>query len=158
MLTENLKDFFYVCPIHLKDRGFCSPIVDAEQEAAKKKEEALAREIEKVKQEYEEKQKKKKGKEKSKDNDKDKAKDNNEEKDKDSKKTGKEDDSKTAEKEKNDKVGCIFVLPQTQPINRPHRSMLSKKRPQRRSRMILPEFLRYTSMFCPLLSMLLFIR
>lgn len=66
-----MKDFFYICPVHLKDRNFCSPIVDSEKEEAKKKDEAMAREIEKVKKEYEEKQRKKnKEKEKEKGNEK----------------------------------------------------------------------------------------
>ncbi|KAL1968817.1 hypothetical protein VTN77DRAFT_1178 [Rasamsonia byssochlamydoides] len=100
LITPDNKDFFYICPIHLKDRGFCSPVVDTEQEAARKREEAMAREIEKVKQEYEEKQKRKKEKEKEKGKDK-----TNEENDadKDSKQAGKDDD----EKEKNDKIDAI---------------------------------------------------
>jgi Skp family chaperone for outer membrane proteins len=57
-----LKDFFYACPVHLNDRHFCSAIVDPEDQEKKRKEEALAREIEKVKKEYEEKQKRKKEK------------------------------------------------------------------------------------------------
>ncbi|KAJ0420740.1 DUF1742-domain-containing protein [Aspergillus carlsbadensis] len=85
LITPNNKDFFYVCPIHLQDRHFCSPIVDAEEEAAKKKAEGMAREIEKVKLEYEEKQRRKqeKGKEKKKDKDdsKDDAKDSKDSKD-----------------------------------------------------------------------------
>ncbi|TQB69885.1 hypothetical protein MPDQ_001289 [Monascus purpureus] len=63
LITPDNKDFFYVCQVHLKDHNFCSPIIDAEKEAAKKKEEAMAQEIEKVKKEYEEKQRKKKEKE-----------------------------------------------------------------------------------------------
>jgi ATP-dependent Clp protease ATP-binding subunit ClpA len=98
------QDFFYICPIHLKDRGFCSPIVDAEQAAKKKKEEELAREIEKVKQEYEEKQKLKREKEKEKEKKKEKD-DNGKNQEKDQKKS----DTKTddLEKEKEQKVGCI---------------------------------------------------
>lgn len=90
-----MQDFFYVCPAHLKDRGFCSPIVDSEKEAAKKKEEALALEIEKVKKEYEEKQRRKKEKE-----DKEKKNDKGE----DSKDKKKKEESDDAEKEKNEKV------------------------------------------------------
>ncbi|KAH8697218.1 VPS4-associated protein 1 [Talaromyces proteolyticus] len=92
------KDFFYVCPSHLKDRGFCSPIIDAEEDAKKKKDEELAREIEQVKQEYEEKQKRKKEKKKEK-----KEKKEEEDEDKESKKSEKEDDRK-AEQEKNNKI------------------------------------------------------
>jgi hypothetical protein len=81
--------------VHLKDRYFCSPIID--EEAAKaKRERELAEEKEKVLKEYEERQKKKKEKEdkdKNKDADKDKDKDKD---DKDDKKEEKkpEDDSK----------------------------------------------------------------
>jgi len=59
LLNPHNKDFFYICPIHLKDGSFCTPIVDAEIEAARKREEVIAREIEKVKNEYEQKQRKK---------------------------------------------------------------------------------------------------
>ncbi|OKL58994.1 hypothetical protein UA08_05687 [Talaromyces atroroseus] len=91
--TNNTKDFFYVCPIHLKDRGFCSPIVDEEQDAKMKRDEELAREIENVKREYEEKQKKRKEKEKEK---------GKEEEDKEKGKP--EDSDKNAEKEKTQKI------------------------------------------------------
>lgn len=72
-----------MCPAHLQDRHFCSPIVDTEADTKRQKEEAMAKEIEKVKQEYEEKQrrKKEKAKESSKD-EKDKEKDNSKDKDK----------------------------------------------------------------------------
>ncbi|KAL1849057.1 hypothetical protein Plec18170_007716 [Paecilomyces lecythidis] len=100
LITPDNKDFFYVCPIHLKDRGFCSPIVDSEKEAAKKKEDALAREIEKVKKEYEEKQRRKKEKEEK------EKKDDKSEDGKDRKKT---EESKDAEKEKNEKVLSLTI-------------------------------------------------
>ncbi|MCJ1315151.1 hypothetical protein MMC15_000467 [Xylographa vitiligo] len=87
LITPDNKDFFYACRGHLKDRGFCSPVVD---EAAKKKEE-LDREIELVKKEYEEKLAKKK---KSKDK-------------KDLKEEGQEGTAKEAEKEKDDKIKAI---------------------------------------------------
>lgn len=83
------QDFFYVCPAHLKDKGFCSPIVDEAAVAARKKKEMDA-EIERVKKEFEEKQKKK---EKEKEKDKKKAKD-------------KKDDDKKEEKKPEDKVTC----------------------------------------------------
>lgn len=104
VVADFAKDFFYICPIHLKDRRFCSPIVDSEKEAAKKKEEALAREIERVKQEYEEKQRKKKEKE-EKEKEKEKGEGSKEKEDKDTTKAGgKGDDAQHTEKEKNDKV------------------------------------------------------
>jgi outer membrane biosynthesis protein TonB len=69
-----IQDFFFVCPGHLKDRGFCNPIIDEAALAAKKKKEMEA-ELERVKQEFEEKQKKKKEKEKEKEKEKGKGKD-----------------------------------------------------------------------------------
>lgn len=79
------QDFFYVCPAHLKDKGFCNPVIDEAAVAAKKKKEMDA-EIERVKQEFEEKQKKKK--------EKDSAKDKEKEKDSDGKTTEKKVDEK----------------------------------------------------------------
>ncbi|KIW10162.1 hypothetical protein PV08_11123 [Exophiala spinifera] len=96
LITPDNKDFFYICPSHLSDRGFASPVVDAEAEAAKKKKEWREKEIEKVKQEYEEKQKKKKAKKKSKD-DKDKKKDNDDD----------DDDDDKAEKERDEKIKAL---------------------------------------------------
>ncbi|OAG38398.1 hypothetical protein AYO21_07381 [Fonsecaea monophora] len=93
LITPDNKDFFYVCVSHLSDRGFASPIVDAEAEAAKKKKEWMDKEIEKIKQEYEEKQRNKKAKKKAKDDDKDKKKD--------------DDDDGKAEKERDDKIKAI---------------------------------------------------
>ncbi|GJC81569.1 UPF0589 protein C32H8.01c [Colletotrichum liriopes] len=97
LVAPENKDFFYVCPSHLKDKNFCSPIIDKEAVEAKKKQE-LEEEVERVKKEYEEKQKKKKEKEeKDKNADKDKEK----EKDKDDKKTEnekKDDSAKSPEK------------------------------------------------------------
>ncbi|KAL5000723.1 VPS4-associated protein 1 [Aspergillus recurvatus] len=102
LITPNSKDYFYVCPVHLKDRQFCSPIVDAEEEAAKKKAEAMAREIEKVKKEYEEKQQRKKEKEKEKK--KDDPKDDN---DKDKDDSSERADDRKEEKERDDKINAI---------------------------------------------------
>ncbi|KAI9888803.1 MAG: hypothetical protein M1814_006257 [Vezdaea aestivalis] len=70
LITPDNKDFFYVCPSHLNDRGFCSPIIDevavAEAKKKKEKQEELEREKEKLKKEFKEKEKKKKDKEKEK--------------------------------------------------------------------------------------------
>ncbi|KAL4755241.1 VPS4-associated protein 1 [Aspergillus terricola var. indicus] len=101
LITPNSKDYFYVCPVHLQDRHFCSPIIDAEEEAAKKKAEAMAKEIERVKKEYEEKQQRKKEKEKEKEKKKDDPKDD---KDKDDSKKA---DDKKEEKERDDKIDAI---------------------------------------------------
>ncbi|KAL2196681.1 VPS4-associated protein 1 [Corynascus similis CBS 632.67] len=62
LITPDNKDWFYVCPAHLKDPGFCTPKIDQATIDARKKRE-LEEEIERVKKEYEEKQKKKKEKE-----------------------------------------------------------------------------------------------
>lgn len=80
LVTPENKDFFYVCAAHLKDKGFCSPIIDEAAVAAKKKKEMDA-EVERVKQEFEEKQRKKKEKEKEKEKAKEKDKDKDKEKD-----------------------------------------------------------------------------
>ncbi|KAL1838381.1 hypothetical protein VTJ49DRAFT_2722 [Mycothermus thermophilus] len=61
LITPDSKDWFYVCPAHLKDTGFCTPIIDQAAIEARKERE-LREEIERVKKEYEEKQKKKKEK------------------------------------------------------------------------------------------------
>lgn len=99
-LLESYKsqDFFYICPGHLVDRGFCQP--DADEAAAveaKKKKDELDAEIEKVKKEYEEKQKLKREKRKGKEKEKDKA----SEKESQSKD---EEEDKQDEKAKDDKV------------------------------------------------------
>ncbi|OTB03465.1 hypothetical protein M426DRAFT_12611 [Hypoxylon sp. CI-4A] len=89
LITPENKDFFYVCPSHLKERGFCTPIIDQAAVAAKKKKE-MDEELERAKKEYEEKQRKKKEKDaKSKEES---------EKDKDEKDKDKDKDAKTAEK------------------------------------------------------------
>ncbi|KAI0393557.1 DUF1742-domain-containing protein [Xylariaceae sp. FL0594] len=71
LITPDKQDFFYVCPAHLKDRGFCSPIIDHEAIAARKKRE-MDEEVERLKKEYEEKQRKKREKQDEKEKDKDK--------------------------------------------------------------------------------------
>lgn len=92
------KDFFYICPAHLQDRHFCSPVVDSAEEARKKRDEAMAREIEAVKREYEEKQSRKKGKEKEKEKEKEKGEDGE----------SKEKKEEKEEKERDDKVRLVF--------------------------------------------------
>ncbi|KAJ4407806.1 hypothetical protein N0V82_009849 [Gnomoniopsis sp. IMI 355080] len=80
LVTPEKQDFFYVCPSHLKEPGFCTPIIDQAAVEAKKKKE-LEEEVERVKKEYEEKQRKKKEKEEAdKSTDKDKDKEKNTEK------------------------------------------------------------------------------
>lgn len=87
------QDYFYVCPGHLKDRGFCSPIIDEAEVAARRKKEEMDREIELIKEEYDERMKKKKKT----------AKDKKSKEKEDEKKT-EEEEAKQAEQEKNDKV------------------------------------------------------
>lgn len=110
LITPDNKDFFYVCPVHLKDRNFCSAIVDAEEQEAKRKQEAMAAEIEKVKKEYEEKQRRKKEKSKEKEKEKEKTDGKDEDKKKDEQKSTKEEekDTKADEKERDDKV-CLVL-------------------------------------------------
>ncbi|KAJ5193951.1 Protein of unknown function DUF1742 [Penicillium cf. griseofulvum] len=106
MITPDNKDFFYVCPAHLQDKHFCSPIIDTEGQAKRLEEEKMAKEIEKVKKEYEEKQRRKKEREKasSKDNkeEKDKGKDEPKEKEKDASESNAND-----EKARDDKIASI---------------------------------------------------
>ncbi|CCX05948.1 VPS4-associated protein 1 [Pyronema domesticum] len=87
------RDFFYVCPSHLKDSQFCTPIGPTPEELKKAADEKLKKELEEeVKKEYEEKMKRKKEKEKEKkDGDKDK---------KDEEKKGDEGDKKKDGEEK----------------------------------------------------------
>ncbi|GJN76428.1 AAA-ATPase vps4-associated protein 1 domain-containing protein [Purpureocillium lilacinum] len=99
LITPDKKDFFYVCPVHLKDRNFATPKIDEEAVKAKREKE-LAEETEKLKKEYEERQQRKKDKEakkkedKDKDKEKDKDKDSKDDKDKDDKATDKDKDGK----------------------------------------------------------------
>ncbi len=89
--TDLFQEFFFVCPAHLKDKAFCTPIIDEAAAAAKKKKE-MEEEVERVRQEFEEKQKKKK-------------KENDKEKDKKEK-----DDSKKDEKDEKAVVMTILHL------------------------------------------------
>ncbi|MCJ1237135.1 hypothetical protein MMC14_005119 [Varicellaria rhodocarpa] len=100
LITPDNRDFFYVCRGHLKDRGFCSPIIDEAEMAAKKKKEELDHEIEQIKKEYEEKMKKKK---KAKDDQKEEKGKEDAKDQKDGKKPRDEEDQR-AEKEKDEKV------------------------------------------------------
>ncbi|KAI4132036.1 MAG: hypothetical protein LQ347_002713 [Umbilicaria vellea] len=90
------QDYFYVCPGHLKDRGFCSPIIDEAEVAARRKKEEMDREIELIKEEYDERMKKKKKT----------AKDKKSKEKEDEKKT-EEEEAKQAEQEKNDKIKSL---------------------------------------------------
>lgn len=138
-----------MCPAHLQDRHFCSPVVDAEGEAARLKEKQMAEEIEKVKKEYEEKQKRKKEREKQsskdeKDKEKDKKNDKDDSKDKhsvDSKTNDeKERDEKVSRKEITMPESCFVVL------NCLLFRLILSKRGQSQSLITVLEFSRYTSM------------
>ncbi|KAL1304815.1 hypothetical protein AAFC00_003743 [Neodothiora populina] len=97
LITPDNKDFFYVCPSHLKDTNFCTPTEsEATAIAERKKQEELDQEIERVKQEYEAKMKKKEAKRKEK----------QDKKEKEDKKGDKESDEKD-EKEKEEKIKAL---------------------------------------------------
>jgi len=82
MITPDNKDYFYICPAHLKDKNFAVPTDDeAKAMEERKKKEDLDKEIELIKKEYEEKLKRKKEKSKKKDDNKDADKDKSEKKD-----------------------------------------------------------------------------
>lgn len=100
-LTDR-QDHFYICQSHVKDRGFCSPIVDEAEVAARKKKEEMDREIEVIKKEYEEKRKIKAKDSKAKKEDKDKDKEIDKQKEDGDGKKSAEDDK--AEREKEEKV------------------------------------------------------
>ncbi|CEJ59429.1 hypothetical protein PMG11_08054 [Penicillium brasilianum] len=126
MITPDNKDFFYVCPAHLQDRHFCSPIIDAESEAARLKEQKMAEEIEKVKKEYEEKQQRKKEREKQSGKD-EKDKDKEKKNDKDNPKDKESTDSKTNdEKERDDKIDSLKKQNEMKPENGPRVFALHK--------------------------------
>ncbi|KAH0266047.1 hypothetical protein KCU91_g11019, partial [Aureobasidium melanogenum] len=103
LITPDSKDFFYICPSHLKDRNFAIPTDDeAKAIADRKKKEELDREIEAVKKEYDEKMKKKQQK-KDKANDKDKDKKDKEKDNNDKEKDNNDKD----EKERDDKIKAL---------------------------------------------------
>ncbi|PYH36472.1 AAA-ATPase Vps4-associated 1 family protein [Aspergillus neoniger CBS 115656] len=138
LITPDNRDFFYVCPSHLQDRHFCSPIVDTEAAAAKAKEEAMAREIERVKKDYEEKQQRKKNKDAEKEKDKKEDDKDKEKDDKSATKKGDEEDKKL-QRERDDKVCSslhisIFYVPAWLDMYSLtyHRSKVSRNRPLRR--------------------------
>ncbi|ETS78979.1 hypothetical protein PFICI_08832 [Pestalotiopsis fici W106-1] len=95
LVTPEKQDFFYVCPAHLKDTRFATPVVDEAAIAARKKKE-MDEELERVKKEYEEKQKKKQDKSKGEDKSK------SDDKDKDSKEDDKKDESKSKDEPKSE--------------------------------------------------------
>ncbi|MCJ1342899.1 hypothetical protein MMC31_001088 [Peltigera leucophlebia] len=104
LITPDNQDHFYICQSHVKDRGFCLPIVDEAEVAARKKKEEMDREIEIIKKEYEEKRKKIKGKDsKAKKEDKDEDKEMDIQKE-DRKKSAEDD---KAEREKEEKIRAV---------------------------------------------------
>ncbi|RYO73810.1 hypothetical protein DL766_006087 [Monosporascus sp. MC13-8B] len=131
LITPDNKDWFYVCPMHLKDTKFCTPIIDHEAIAARKRREE-DEEIARLKKEYDEKQRKKKEKEAEKD----KGKDGEKEKDKkdESKpdKTGKEQGAGTPPKDEEPKVTFY-----QQRLNKKRQAEMAKKM---RERMKEPDF------------------
>ncbi|KAI0469261.1 DUF1742-domain-containing protein [Xylaria cf. heliscus] len=147
LITPDKQDFFYVCPTHLKDRGFCSPIIDHDAVAAKKKKE-MDEEVERLKKEYEEKLRKKKEKEKEaekekekeKEKDQDKEKDKKDGKGKDEEKDGKKEDSSSNTKEKSqpdvEEEPRVFALQRTfhqQRIDRKRQAEIAKRNRERLS-------------------------
>ena len=117
------QDFFYICPGHLKERGFCTPLIDEAEAEAKRKKEAMDREIELIKQEYEDKMKKK-----SKNKDK-KAKEEEKGKEKAKDEDGEDDDEEKAKKEKDDKVvyPCLYSVISTAEFSRRLRLLRIKR-------------------------------
>jgi hypothetical protein len=124
---SDCKDFFYVCPGHLKDRYFCSPKIDEEAVKAKREKE-LAEEKEKLKKEYEEKQRKKK--EKKEKEAKEKEKDKGKDKDKDDKKD--DSDQKDDDKSK-DEVSATRRMVSEIRLTLPRRKKTSHRPPKKRS-------------------------
>ncbi|KAJ5790517.1 uncharacterized protein N7518_007528 [Penicillium psychrosexuale] len=106
MITPDNKDFFYVCPAHLQDKNFCSPIVDTEGQAKRLKEEGMAKEIEKIKKEYEEKQRRKKERQEASNKDNKEEKDKGKDKPKDEDKAASDSNAKD-ERDRDDKIASI---------------------------------------------------
>ncbi|CAD6504412.1 BgTH12-06142 [Blumeria graminis f. sp. triticale] len=57
LVASGQKDFFFTCPAHLKDKAFCSPIIDNNAVAAQEKK-IIDDEIVRLKTEYEDKKNK----------------------------------------------------------------------------------------------------
>ncbi|PNS14125.1 UPF0589 protein [Sphaceloma murrayae] len=95
LITPDSKDYFYICPGHLKDRNFALPTEEeAKAQEERKKKEEMEKEIEKIKAEYEEKLKKKQDKKKGKEGKKEEKKDE-------------EKSEEQLEKEKQDKINAV---------------------------------------------------
>ena len=121
----------------MKDNGFCSPVVDEVELAAKKKKKEMDHEIELIKKEYEEKMKKKKSKDQ-----KDKEADG-----KDKEKEEAYSEYKKAEKEKDDKVcsrHCCHRWPC--PQRGVYRSKLYQTNSHQQALMIYHAYMHFTSM------------
>ncbi|KAJ2907161.1 hypothetical protein MKZ38_007676 [Zalerion maritima] len=144
--SKPCEDFFYSCPGHLKDKGFCSPVVDKDAEAAKaaKKKKELDDEMAKVKEEYEAKQRQKKEEEakkekddenKGKDKDKDEPKGKGGDKADDSKKKAdKADEKSQTDKEEASAAPRVFALHRTfyqQRIEKKRQAEMAKRNRQR---------------------------
>jgi hypothetical protein len=115
------QDFFYVCPAHLRDAGFCTPKIDKEAEEARKKKE-LEAEVERVKKEYEEKQRKKKEEKEKKDKDKDKKEEGKEKKEEDKETKGDEVSWAVRVGEAVESAdGCVYLRRRKSPSRRSHR-------------------------------------
>ncbi|KAI1281536.1 DUF1742-domain-containing protein [Xylaria sp. FL0933] len=144
LITPDKQDFFYVCLAHLKDRGFCSPIIDHDAVAAAKKKKEMDEEVEKLKKEYEEKQRKKKEKEAEKEKDSDKDKDKQDSKGKDEGKGEKKEEPSTDDKGKSkdkspaevDEEPRVFALQRTfyqRRIDRKRQAEIAKRNRERLS-------------------------
>lgn len=107
LITPDSKDYFYICPSHLKDRQFAVPTDDeAAALAEAKKKEDLDREIEKIKAEYEDKMKRKREKKDKKDKTDNNKKDAKDDKPDDKISTDADTDARDA-KERDDKIKAV---------------------------------------------------
>ncbi|KAI3396836.1 hypothetical protein diail_11607 [Diaporthe ilicicola] len=144
LVTPDKQDFFFVCPSHLKDRGFCSPIIDQAAIDAKKKKDMEA-EVEKVKKEYEERQLKKKeesekSKDKDKDKDKDKGKDGDDKKADDKKADESKAEKKADEAPQEEEEPRVFALHRTFHQNRVVQKRQAEMAKRNRERIQNPNF------------------